>query len=39
MSFFPGIERLSMLLPSMDKAAYDDPPSAMNTATVDITLA
>src|SRR5215211_5707593 len=37
--FFAGIERFSMFLPLILSAAYDEPPSAMNTASVDITLA
>jgi len=39
LSFFAGIERFSMLLPLIRNAAYDEPPSTMNTARVDMTLA
>jgi hypothetical protein len=39
LSFFAGIERFSMLLPLIWIAAYEEPPSAMKTASVDITLA
>jgi hypothetical protein len=37
-SFFPAIERFLMSLPEIVKAAYELPPNAMKTATVDITL-
>src|SRR3954447_21362590 len=39
LSLLPGIERCLMSLPSNLTAAYDEPPSAMNTAGGDITLA
>src|SRR5581483_11639369 len=39
LSFLPGIDRFRMVLPEIVKAAYELPPSAMNTASVDITFA
>ena len=38
-TFLARIERFLMLLPLIVTAAYELPPSAMNTARVDITLA
>ncbi len=37
--FVPGTERCLRSRPLRLTAAYEDPPSAMNTASVDITLA
>jgi hypothetical protein len=39
LSFLAGIERFRMSLPLMVSAAYEEPPSAMNTPNVDITFA
>ena len=37
--FVAGIERRSMLFPLILNAAYEEPPSATNSASVDITFA
>jgi hypothetical protein len=39
LSFFAGIERFLIVLPLIVNAAYEEPPSATNRASVDITLA